>query len=96
MSGKRNDKLFDGWSVVHLFSGIVLGWVMSPFVALILLVLWEPLEIFVFSPFLSQFKIVFGHETLKNSLSDIIFDTAGVIIGTTFLTMLFVPPFYFF
>lgn len=91
---QRNDSLFDTWSVVHLLTGVLLGWVMSPFVALIIMILWEPLEILVLSPFLAKFGIVFGFESLRNSLSDIFFDTMGVIAGAYILSSLIEPPFF--
>lgn len=81
MSGKRNDALFDRWSIVHIVTGVGLGWVMSPLMAVVIMVLWEPLEILLLSPFLARYGIEFGYETLKNSLSDIVFDIAGVLAG---------------
>ncbi len=42
---------------------------------------WEPFEIFVLSPLLARRGIIFGFETWRNSLSDIIFNTLGVCIG---------------
>lgn len=93
---KRNDVLFDSWSIVHLLTGVLLGWVMSPFVALIIMVLWEPLEILVLSPVLAKFGITFGYETLRNSLSDIVFDVVGVVLGAWLLTLLVEPPFHLF
>ena len=91
---QRNDTLFDGWSIVHFTTGVALGWVLSPFIALLLMVLWEPLEIFVLSPFLARFGIVFGYETLRNSLSDIFFDTMGIIVGSYILASVINPPFF--
>jgi hypothetical protein len=91
---KRNDSLFDGWSIVHLLTGVAMGWVLSPFVALLLMVLWEPLEILVLSPILAKFGIVFGYETLRNSLSDIFFDAIGIIIGAYILGSIVNPPFF--
>jgi hypothetical protein len=88
---KRNDSLYDNWSLVHLISGIGFGWTMPPFIALALLVLWEPLEILVLSPILAKYDIIFGYETIRNSLSDIFFDTVGVLIGA-YLLIRFVPP----
>lgn len=93
---RRNDTLFDGWSLTHLLWGLVLGWVMNPVIALAIMVLWEPLEIFVLSPILARFGIVFGFESLRNSLSDIVFDTLGVLLGAFVLTALFAPPFHLF
>ncbi len=90
---KRNGSLFDVWSVVHLGTGIVLGWVLDPFVALAILVLWEPLEIFVLSPLLAKKGIVFGYESLRNSLSDIVFDVIGVALGAWLVVKLLDPPF---
>jgi len=90
----RNDSLFDYWSIVHLLTGVAMGWVLSPFVALVLMVLWEPLEILVLSPILARFGIVFGYESLRNSLSDIFFDTMGIIIGAYIIGSIFEPPFF--
>jgi len=96
MKRKRNDSLFDLWSIVHVLTGILLGWIMSPFVALLIMVLWEPLEILVLSPFLAKFNIVFGYETIRNSLSDIFFDCVGVALGFYVLSNLLDPPFTLF
>ncbi|HUR25777.1 MAG TPA: hypothetical protein VM327_07180 [Candidatus Thermoplasmatota archaeon] len=93
---RRNDALFDIWSLVHLATGIAMAWVMAPFVALLIMVLWEPLEILVLSPFLARFGILFGHESLRNSLSDIVFDCVGVALGVWVLTPLAAPPFHWF
>ena len=92
---KRNDKLFDKWSIVHLVTGILMGWVFTPFIAVVIMVLWEPLEILVLSPFLARFNIVFGYETLKNSLSDIVFDIAGVVLGAYVLERIVSAPIHF-
>ncbi len=93
---RRNSSLFDWWSLTHIGWGALLGWVMNPFFALVMLVLWEPLEIFVLSPLLARKGIVFGHESLRNSLSDIVFDIIGVAIGAYVLTTLVDPPFHLF
>jgi len=78
---ERNNALFDGWSIAHLMSGIIMGWLLAPWLAILLLILWEPIEIFWLSKLLKRYKLVFGHETLQNSLSDIVVDVVGVIIG---------------
>ena len=96
MTGKRNAKLFDIWSLTHVVWGIALGWVMPPFIAVSLLVLYEPLEIFGLYPLLKRFGIIFGYESLQNSLADIIFDIIGVALGTWLLAKLFAPPFHLF
>ena len=93
---RRNDAFFDVWSIVHVITGVALGWLMDPFVGLLIMVLWEPLEILVLSPFLARFKILFGHESLKNSLSDVLFDAIGVALGYWALTPLIDPPFRLF
>jgi len=93
---RRNDALFDGWSIVHMCTGIAMGWLMAPFVALVLMVLWEPFEILILSPVLARYGIEFGYETLNNSLSDIVFDVIGIVIGAWLLTALIAPPFYLF
>jgi hypothetical protein len=93
---RRNDAIVDVWSAVHLLTGILGGWLVEPFVALLIMVLWEPLEILVLSPFLGRRGILFGHESLRNSLSDIFFDGAGVALGFWGLTALWAPPFRLF
>ncbi len=94
---RRNDALFDTWSIIHLLTGVSFGWLMDPFIALVLMVLWEPLEILVLSPLLKRyFNIEFGYETLRNSLSDIVFDVIGIAIGYYALSTLVSPPFYLF
>lgn len=93
---RRNDALYDLWSLVHLLTGIAMGWVMAPFVALLAMVLWEPLEILILSPFLARFGILFGHESLRNSLSDIFFDCVGVALGYWVLRAVVDPPFVLF
>lgn len=93
---RRNTALFDVWSLVHLVTGIGCGWLMDPFIGLLILVLWEPLEILVLSPFLARFQILFGHESLRNSLSDIFFDGLGVALGFWGLRALWDPPFMLF
>lgn len=91
---KRNSALFDGWSLVHVASGVLLGWIMTPLAALIIMIAWEPLEILVLSPLLARAGIVFGYETWRNALSDIIFDCVGIVIGAFILTSLLPPPFH--
>lgn len=81
----RNGNLFDNWSVVHLAAGMALGWLLPTGVAVAMLVIWEPIEIFVLSPILARFGIDFGHESLRNSLSDIVFDILGVLIAVLLL-----------
>jgi hypothetical protein len=93
---RRNDALVDGWSFVHLVMGVLGGWLMDPFVALLILVLWEPLEVLILSPLLARIGILFGHESLRNSLSDVAFDGIGVAIGYWLLSNLVEPPFRLF
>lgn len=78
---KRNNVLLDKWSLVHLFIGFGLGLLINPVVAVVILIAWEPIEIFILSPVLSRFNVVFGHETLRNSLSDMLVDCVGVLLG---------------
>jgi len=95
-TSSRNNVYFDIWSITHLVVGIIFGWLMSPVVALVILVLWEPLEIFVLSPLLGRVGIIFGFETLRNSLSDIVFDVIGVFLGAYVLGSLITPSFHLF
>lgn len=92
----RNSAIFDTWSIVHLGTGIFLGWLMHPLIAFVVMTLWEPFEIFVLSPFLARFGIVFGYESFRNSISDIFFNTAGIIIGASLLTYAVDAPFQLF
>lgn len=93
---KRNGNLFDTWSIVHLCTGAVFGWFMSPIAAIAIMALWEPFEIFVLSPLLARKGIIFGYESLRNSLSDIVFNTVGVLIGVYLARALLDPPFFLF
>jgi hypothetical protein len=93
---RRNNAWFDIWSIVHLVTGTAMGWVMQPFVALAIMVLWEPLEILILSPLLARVGIRFGYESLNNSLSDIFFNVVGVALGFWLLTYLVSPPFHLF
>ena len=92
----RNHRLYDTWSLVHFATGVVMGWVMNPLAAFVIMALWEPLEILILSPLLARRGIIFGHESWRNSLSDIVVDLAGVAVGTIFLAALIKPPFYWF
>jgi hypothetical protein len=78
---RRNDTYFDWWSLTHLAWAAVLAVFLPAFFALALMVLWEPLEILVLSPLLGRRGIDFGHESLRNTLMDIVFDVAGVLLG---------------
>lgn len=92
----RNDAWYDIWSLVHFLTGVLFGWLMPPFLAVAIMILWEPLEIFVLSPLLAHYHIDFGYETLRNSMSDIIVDIAGVAVGYYLLLGLVSPPFHLF
>lgn len=89
---ERNDRLVDIWSFVHLTTGVVFGWIMAPLAALLIMAAWEPLEIFVLSPLLARAGITFGYESWRNSLSDIIFDALGIIIGAVVVRHFLAAP----
>ncbi|MDZ7786401.1 MAG: hypothetical protein U5L95_04750 [Candidatus Saccharibacteria bacterium] len=81
-SGKRrNDALVDVWSVVHFAVAAGLAVFIGPPLALLVTLLWEPVEILVLSPLLGKFGIDFGHESLQNSLSDIVFNVLGILFA---------------
>lgn len=80
MKHKRNDKLVDAWSLVHFATSAFLAWWLGPIAALLLTTAWEPFEIFVLSPLLAKRGIVFGYETWRNSLSDVFFNVAGILV----------------
>ena len=92
----RNNRLYDKWSLVHLSTGILMGWLINPVIGLGLMIIYEPFEILILSPFLKRFNIVFGYETIRNSLSDIVFDSLGIAIGFYAFTSLANPPFHLF
>lgn len=89
-SRERNNTFFDVWSAVHFVTSILFTLILGPKLALIILFLWEPLEIYVLSPLLARFDINFGDETLKNSLSDLVFDSLGVGVGYLILEYSFI------
>jgi hypothetical protein len=90
----RNTRVVDPWSWTHLAWGVALGWLLAPFWALLILVLWEPLEVFILSPLSWRlFQREFGHESMRNSVSDIVFDAAGVALGAWGLRAVLDPPF---
>ncbi len=93
---KRNGGVFDSWSIVHLTTGVLLGWLIDPFIALAIMVLWEPLEILILSPLLKRAGIIFGYESCRNSSSVIFFNVIGVTLGAWALTALADPPFHLF
>lgn len=92
----RNNALLDKWSFVHLLTGILLGWLINPLIALVLMTIWEPFEIFVLSPIMARLGINFGYESLKNSLSDIFVNIIGIGTGAYVLANLVSPPFSLF
>lgn len=92
----RNNTWYDPWSAVHFMSGILLGWLLPPLAALAILILWEPLEILLLSPLLARENINFGYESLRNSLSDIVVDIAGFIVGHYLLLHVITPSFHLF
>lgn len=88
--------MFDIWSVIHFFNGVILGWLLDPLLAIAIMVVWEPLEVFVISPLLAKVGIIFGNESLHNSVSDIFYDVLGITLGTWALTAVIGPPFHLF
>lgn len=77
----RNGAIFDGWSIIHFGTGVGLGWLVHPWIAVAAMIAWEPFEIFILSPLFARINIEFGYETWRNSLSDIFFDALGVAVG---------------
>lgn len=81
----RNGRLIDWWSLVHFVVSALLATLINPVWALIITAAWEPLEIFIISPMLAKINVDFGYETLRNSISDILFNTLGVLAAIFFL-----------
>lgn len=75
----RNDSIIDPWSAAHFLWGVVLAIALGPVWAVAILVAWEPFEIFLLGPTLARWGIPFGHETWRNSISDMMFDAAGAV-----------------
>ncbi|MDQ2973269.1 MAG: hypothetical protein M3Q79_02200 [bacterium] len=68
-----------------MLNAVILCLLLGPVWAFAITVLWEPFELFVVSPIAAKFGIVFGYETIRNTLSDIIFDAIGVGLGFVFI-----------
>jgi hypothetical protein len=83
----RNDRLVDLWSFVHLVTCAAMALVVGPALSFLIALAWEPLEVLVLSPHLAKRGIDFGHESLPNSLSDVAFNTVGVVVGATILAL---------
>lgn len=81
----RNGSLVDVWSFVHVGASALITLFVGPLLAIVITFAWEPLENLVICPLLGKFGILFGHETLKNSLSDLVFNTIG--IGIAYILM---------
>jgi len=73
----RNNRWIDIWSAAHFAWGVGLAILLGPFWAVAILAAWEPFEILLLGPYLARWDIPFGHETWRNSLSDVFFDAAG-------------------
>lgn len=83
----RNKNVFDVWSVVHLATGMVMGYFIEPLTAIIIMLAWEPFEVLILSPLLARYSVNFGYESLQNSLSDMAVDIVGVGIGYYLTTL---------
>lgn len=77
----RNERYVDWWSATHFGWAVVLGLLVGPLWAFAILVVWEPVEIFILGPLISRQGVAFGHEGWRNALSDIVFDGAGAIVA---------------
>lgn len=66
--------------------GSVAHW--SVFSVWLLMALWEPVEIFLISPLLARVGVVFGYETWRNSLSDIVCNTIGICLALALKTLI--------
>lgn len=79
----------DWWSLTHVAWGLVLSAVVGPFLAVVVLSLWEPFEVLLLSPWAARRGLNFGHEALQNSLLDLVFNIIGVLMAV----FLFLPYF---
>lgn len=76
--GAPNRRWFDLWSLTHVVWGAAAGWFLGPWVGFLVMAAWEPIEIFVLSPLLARFGVVFGHEGWQNSLGDLACNAVGI------------------
>jgi uncharacterized membrane protein YjgN (DUF898 family) len=84
--------LVDWWTLTHVVWAAVLTCFVGPFVAVVALTLWEPFEVLVLSQFMARKGFNFGHEDIRNSLVDLVFNILGVLL-TTFAVLPFVEAF---
>lgn len=75
---ERNAQWFDAWSIVHFGSAAALTFLLGPLWAAAIVILWEPLELFVLSPLATRFGMSFGREAWPNVVGDLISDGLGV------------------
>lgn len=87
---ERNNRFFDKWSVIHFVTSMLFTLIIGPKLALLIVFLWEPFEIYILSRVLEKIEVRFGDETLKNSLSDLLFDSIGVAVGYAILSYTFI------
>lgn len=88
---RRNQRLVDGWSGLHLLGGVVVALVLPPFWALVVAVLFEPVEVLVIGPVVARYDIDFGHEGVRNLAMDLVFDVAGILVGAFWLRDVLAP-----
>lgn len=78
---RRNNRLIDPWTFVHVVAGAAATLVVDPVAAFLILAVYEPVEIFLISPLMWEIGIEFGYETWRNALVDVIFNGVGVLLG---------------
>jgi hypothetical protein len=87
----RNHRWVDWWSLSHVAWGLALTLAAGPWIAFVVLVAWEPVEVFVLSPVLARVGVAFGREGWRNSVSDVGFDAIGVTAGVILLRLVGEP-----
>jgi hypothetical protein len=87
----RNDRLWDYWSAAHVAWSLAISILVGPWWGLALMVAWEPIEIFLLGPRLARWGISFGHETWRNSVSDMVFDAVGALLAFLLVLPLWDP-----
>ena len=88
----KNKKLIDLWSLTHILWGAFLTWLLGPWIALLIMVLWEPFEVKLLGPFLMKHcGVVFGNEGWQNSASDIVMDIIGILFSIYWVIPLLGP-----
>lgn len=94
LTERATDPYVDAWTPMHFLVGAFLGILLHEFLALILLVLWEPFVLMVLAPRIQRGRwgwidgTQLAGPTLRNVLVDLVADVTGVMVGAFLLRRL--------